>query len=73
MKLAYFGGIIEQAASLDPLLALLAIGAAMLGTTFSKRFLQMMTETQFRAWATRVIAAIGAICVLQGAYLMLTT
>ena len=59
MKLAYFGGIIEQAASLDPLLALLAIGAAMLGTTFSKRFLQMMTDAQFRAWATRVITVIG--------------
>ena len=33
MKLAYFGGIIDQAASLDPVLAVLAVGAAMLGTT----------------------------------------
>jgi uncharacterized membrane protein YfcA len=73
MKLAYFGGIIEQAGALDPVLAVLAIGAAMLGTMLSKRFLQMMTDAQFRTWATRLITAIGGYCVIQGTYLLVIT
>jgi uncharacterized membrane protein YfcA len=73
MKLVYFGGLIVEAASLDPLLAALAIGAAMFGTTLAKRFLQMMTDTQFRTWATRLIAVIGGCCVIQGAYLLVVT
>ena len=73
MKLAYFGGIIVEAASLDPVLAVLAIGAAMLGTTLAKRFLQMMTDAQFRTWATRLITVIGGYCVIHGTYLLLTT
>jgi uncharacterized membrane protein YfcA len=71
LKLIYFGGLIEQAAALDPLLAVLAVVAAMVGTTLSKRFLQMMTETQFRTWATRIITVIGGVCVIQGAWLLL--
>ena len=73
MKLAYFGGIIVEAASLDPVLAVLAVGAAMLGTTLSKRFLQMMTDAQFRSWATRLITVIAGSYVIQGTYLLLTT
>ena len=73
MKLVYFGGIIVEAASLDPLLAALAIGAAMLGTTLAKRVLQIMTDAQFRTWSARLITAIGGCCVIHGTYLLLTT
>ena len=65
MKFAYFGGIITQAASLDPVVAVLAIGAAMLGTTLAKRVLQVMTDAQFRTWATRLITAIGMLKIIK--------
>jgi uncharacterized protein len=45
LKLAYFGGIIEQAAALDPVLAALAVAASMLGTTLARRFLEAMTDS----------------------------
>src|SRR5262245_59487884 len=73
MKLAYFGGIIDQAAGLDPVLAVFAVGAAMLGTTLAKRVLLVMTDTQFRRWATGLITAVGGYCVLHGTYLLVTT
>jgi uncharacterized membrane protein YfcA len=73
LKLVYFSSIIVDAASLDPLLAVLAVVAAMLGTTLSKRFLQMMSDTQFRTWATRLITVIAGYYVIQGAWLLLTT
>jgi hypothetical protein len=73
MKLAYFGGIIDQAAALDPMVAALAVGAAMLGTTLAKQVLQIMTDAQFRTWATRLIAAIGGYYILQGTYLLVIT
>ena len=44
----------------------------MLGTTLSKRFLQMMTDAQFRTWATRLITVIASYYVIQGTYLLLT-
>src|SRR5262249_46833534 len=50
-KLIYFGGIIDQAATLDPVLALVAVAASMLGTTLSRRVLEAMSEQQFRRWA----------------------
>ena len=53
LKLAYFGGIIEQAGTLDPVLAVLAIVSSMVGTTVAKRFLEMMSDRQFRLWANR--------------------
>ncbi len=73
MKLAYFGGIIEQAASLDPVLAVLAVGAAMFGTTLARRVLEAMTDAQFRNWASHLITAIGGYCVIHGTYLLVTT
>lgn len=73
MKLAYFGSIIDQAGSLDPVLAVLAIGAATLGTTLAKRVLLRMTDAQFRTWATRLITAIAGYYVIQGTYLLVAS
>jgi uncharacterized membrane protein YfcA len=70
-KLAYFGGIIEGAAGLDPALALVAIGCSVIGTTAARRVLEAMTEVQFRLWANRLVAAIGGFYLVQGTLLLL--
>jgi len=72
LKLAYFGGIITQAASIDPVMAGLAIAASMLGTTLARRVLEALTEAQFRTWANRLITVIAGYYVAYGAYLLAT-
>ena len=71
LKLAYFGGIIEQAGTLDPVLAVLAIVSSMVGTTVAKRFLEMMSDRQFRVWAGRLIATIAGYYIIHGATLLI--
>ncbi len=73
LKLAYFGGIVVDAGSIDPVLAALAIAAAALGTTLARRVLEALTDAQFRNWATRIIVAIGGYYFVHGTYLLLTT
>lgn len=70
LKLAYFGGIIEQAGTLDPVLAVLAIVASMVGTTVAKRFLEMMSDRQYRLWANRIIATIAGYYIVHGTALL---
>jgi uncharacterized membrane protein YfcA len=69
-KLAYFGGIIDQAAGVDPMLAALAVASSMLGTTLARRLLEAMTDAQFRFWANRLITAAALYYVAQGMYLL---
>jgi uncharacterized membrane protein YfcA len=69
-KLIYFGGIIDQAASVDPILAALAIVASMIGTSLAARVLEAMSDVQFRLWANRIITTIAGYYILEGAYLM---
>ena len=70
-KLIYFGGIIDQAATLDPVLAAVAIAASMLGTTLSRRILEAMSDLQFRAWAQRLITTVAGYYILYGSWLLL--
>lgn len=70
VKLAYFGGIIDQAAALDPVLALLAILASMLGTTLARRFLEAMSDQQYRTWAGRLITVIAGYFLAHGTWLL---
>ncbi len=70
-KLIYFGGIIDQAAGLDPVLALIAVAASMLGTTLARRILEAMSELQFRVWANRIITAVAGYYILYGGWLLL--
>lgn len=70
-KLAYFGGIVESAASLDLVLAAIAIVASMVGTTTAARVLQAMTDTQFRAWTTRIVTAIAGYYIAHGTFLLM--
>jgi uncharacterized membrane protein YfcA len=69
-KLIYFGGIIDQAASVDPVLAAVAIAASMLGTTLARRILEAMTEVQFRVWANRLITTVAGYYILYGGWLL---
>jgi uncharacterized protein len=71
LKLAYFGGIIEHAGTLDPVVAVLAIVASMVGTAVAKRFLEMMSDRQYRIWAGRIIAIIAGYYVVHGMTLLI--
>jgi uncharacterized membrane protein YfcA len=70
-KLIYFGGIIDQAATLDPVLAGVAIAASMLGTTLARRILEAMSDAQFRSWANRLITTVASYYIIYGSWLLL--
>lgn len=70
-KLIYFGGIVDQAAGLDPWLAIVAVAASMLGTTLARRILEAMSDRQFRIWANRLITTVASYYILYGGWLML--
>jgi uncharacterized membrane protein YfcA len=71
VKLIYFGGIIDQAAALDPVLAGIAIAASMTGTSLARRLLEAMTDLQFRTWAGRLITTVACYYILYGSWLLL--
>jgi uncharacterized membrane protein YfcA len=71
VKLIYFGGIIDQAATLDPVLAGVAVAASMTGTTLARRILEAMTDTQFRTWAGRLITTVASYYIVYGSWLLL--
>ena len=71
VKLIYFGGIIDQAATLDPVLAAVAIAASMTGTTLARRILEAMTDLQFRTWANRLITTVAGYYIIYGSWLLM--
>jgi uncharacterized protein len=71
VKLIYFGGIISQAATLDPVLAAVAVAASMTGTTLARRILEAMTDLQFRTWAGRLITTVAGYYIVYGSWLLL--
>jgi uncharacterized membrane protein YfcA len=70
-KLIYFGGIIDQAATLDPVLAAVAVAASMFGTTLARRILEAMSDAQFRTWANRLITTVASYYIIYGGWLLL--
>ncbi len=70
MKLIYFGEVIDQVGTVDPLVAGLAIVASMIGTTLAARVLEAMTDKQFRTWANGIITAVCGYYVIQGGVLI---
>lgn len=70
-KLLYFGALIDQAGSLDPMMAALAIAASMIGTTLARRVLEAMSDVQYRLWANRIVTTIAGYYVIYGSYLLL--
>jgi uncharacterized protein len=69
MKLIYFGGIAGDLSVLDPVFVAMAIAATMIGTWLAKRFLEAMSEVQFRTWARSLITGISIYYVAYGSYL----
>jgi uncharacterized membrane protein YfcA len=69
-KLLYFGALIDQAASVDPVVAGLAIVASMIGTTLAARVLEVMTDLQFRSWANRIITGVSGYFLAYGTYVL---
>jgi len=72
VKLAYFGALIDQAGTIEPHVATLAIIASFAGTAWSKKFLEAMEEAQYRLWAGRIVTGIAGYYVLYGGYLAVT-
>ena len=69
-KLVYFGSLIDQAASVDPIVAVLAIVSSMVGTTLAKQVLEAMSDQQYRRWANGIITAIAGYYVIHGTILI---
>jgi uncharacterized protein len=70
LKLAYFGGIIDQVADMNATMLGLAIVASLIGTVLAKRLLEAMSDTQYRKWAGGLITAISGYYVLHGSALL---
>ncbi len=69
LKISYYGTVFTQAAaSLNPLLLVGALGAALLGTRIGTLLLNRMSDRTFRNTSEQVILGLGAICSLRGAY-----
>jgi hypothetical protein len=45
----------RSGASLDPIVAVLAIVSSMIGTTLAKQVLEAMSDQQYRRWANGII------------------
>ncbi len=70
-KLFYFGELVAHAGALDERMMIVAVVAAMSGTTLARRFLEGMSNSQYRLWAARLINSICGYYILQGSYLLL--
>ena len=69
-KFVYFGGIVEQAASVDPTIAAMAIIASMIGTSLARPVMERLTDVQYRTWATHMITVIACVFLAQAGYLL---
>lgn len=70
MKLIYFTALIGQGTEIDPLVAVIAVAASMLGTSLARPVLEMLTDAQYRVWATRIITTIACYYLAYGSYLL---
>lgn len=68
-KLLYFTTFAAQAA-VDTTLMAIAIACSIIGTTVARRFLEAMSDTQYRTWTWHIITVVSGFYVLQGLYLL---
>lgn len=68
-KLLYFTTFAAQAA-IDSTMMIVAIACSIVGTTIARRFLEAMSDTQYRTWTWHIITAVSGFYVLQGLYLL---
>src|SRR5436190_4627087 len=74
-KVTYFGALVANPGGRDWqqwLVMAFAAAFAIVGTTLSRRFLDRLSDKQFYYWTRRVILAIGAVYIAQGAWTMAT-
>jgi uncharacterized protein len=69
-KFVYFGGLVDQAAGLDPIMASAAVAASIAGTSAARPVLERLSDTQFRVWAGRIVTMIAAFYVAQGLWML---
>lgn len=69
LKLAYFGGLIANAGTVDPLVAACAVLAAMLGTLLARPLLAALSDQQFRLWAGRIVTTTACYYIGYGTWL----
>jgi len=62
---------VDQAAALDPVVAAAPVAASLIGTTLARPVLEMLTDNQYRVWATRIITAIACYYLGYGGYLLM--
>src|SRR5262245_2615509 len=67
LKVAYFGQLLVGSTET---VAPAAIALALVGTQLSRRALDAISDTQFRLWTRRLIAAIAAVYLSQGLLLL---
>jgi uncharacterized protein len=67
-KLAYFGGLVAQTATIDLTVVVMVVVASMVGTTAAKPVLDRLTDAQYRRWAGHIITAIACAFMAQGVY-----
>ncbi len=66
-KLVYFGGIAAMGeAAISVTVIAVGVIAATLGTIAARRFLEKLSDIQFRRWQKRIVLAIGVIYLSQG-------
>lgn len=71
VKLAYFGTALAAAGDeISPLVALLAIALAIVGTQSSRRVLESLSDEQFRRWSRWIILAISVVYLGQAVRLL---
>lgn len=68
-KLLYFTAFAAQAA-IDSTMMIVAIACSIVGTTAARRFLEAMSDKQYRTWTWHIITAVSSFYVLQGLYLL---
>ncbi|HET7376690.1 MAG TPA: sulfite exporter TauE/SafE family protein [Anaerolineae bacterium] len=72
-KLLYFGALIDQTASINPVAVALAVACSMIGTTLAAKVLLAMTDQQYRSWTNRIITGIAGYYVAHGTILTVST
>ena len=70
LKLVYFGTALAVIGgdALSPMILLVRVVLAIVGTQVSRRVLDRMSDTQFRRWSRAIIMALSVVYLGQGAY-----
>jgi len=72
LKIFYFGAVVKASgASVDPLLAVLVVVLAVIGTTLSKQVLERISDAAFRRWTRWTVMTLGSVYLASGVIALL--